>query len=574
MILESVEHGPLIWTMVEENGVIRTKKYAELSAAEKIQERVQLLMQGTSLTKQERECKLYDAFDKFTHIKGESIHTYYLRFTQLINDMNVYKMKMKQFQVNTKFLNCLPPKWSKFVNDVKLVKDLHTSNYDQLHTYLEQHELHANEVRLMLERNQDLLVFPKQPRNAAWFKEKAMLAEAHEAGQILDEEQLVFLADPRIPADQAQTIIPHNDTFQTEDLDTYDSDYDDLLNAQAVLMANISNYGFDVISEVPNSKTYLNDMDNQKRSFVFSMRINEKQKTLSSTQAKDTNQEKLYLLHMDFCSPMRVASINGKRDDWDRLFQPMFDEYFNTPTIDVSPVQEAAAPRAKVLADSPMSISINQGAPSTSISSSQEQEHSLIISQEPKNFKQAMTKPSWIDAMQEEIHEFERFKVWELVPVQITQEEGIDFEESFAPVARIEATRIFVANAAHKNMIYQMDVKTAFLNIKLKEEVYVLQLEGFVDQGNPSHVYKLKRLFTVSNKQHVHDYGFQFNKVSLYYDNKSAIALCCKNVQHSRAKHIDVRYHFIKERIGNGIVKLYFVRTEYHLADIFTKPLP
>ncbi|GJU05776.1 hypothetical protein Tco_1122206 [Tanacetum coccineum] len=138
MILESVEHGPLIWPTVEENSVIRTKKYAELSAAEKIQadcdikatniilqglpadiyslvnhdrvakdlwERVQLLMQCTSLTKQERECKLYNAFDKFTHIKGESLHMYYLRFTQLINDMNIYKMKNgSTIQVITKSL--------------------------------------------------------------------------------------------------------------------------------------------------------------------------------------------------------------------------------------------------------------------------------------------------------------------------------------------------------------------------------------------------------------------------------------------------------------------------------------
>ncbi|GJR87422.1 hypothetical protein Tco_0211433 [Tanacetum coccineum] len=70
------------------------------------------------------------------------------------------------------------------------------------------------------------------------------------------------------------------------------------------------------------------------------------------------------------------------------------------------------------------------------------------------------------------------------------------------------------------------------------------------------------------------DYDFEFNKIPLYYDNKSAIALCCNNVQHSRAKHIDVRYHFIKEQVENGIVELYFVRTEYQLADIFTKPLP
>ncbi|GJS90174.1 hypothetical protein Tco_0772810 [Tanacetum coccineum] len=70
------------------------------------------------------------------------------------------------------------------------------------------------------------------------------------------------------------------------------------------------------------------------------------------------------------------------------------------------------------------------------------------------------------------------------------------------------------------------------------------------------------------------DYGFQFNKIPLYCDNKSVIALCCNNVQHSRAKHIDIRYHFIKEQVENGIVELYFVRTEYQLADIFTKLLP
>ncbi|GJW38571.1 hypothetical protein Tco_0064416 [Tanacetum coccineum] len=93
--------------------------------------------------------------------------------------------------------------------------------------------------------------------------EKAMLAEAQEDEQILDEEQLTFLADTGIPASQAQTVIPHNAAFQIKDLDTYDLDYDDLSTAQAVLMANISNYGSDIISEVPNSETYLNDMDNQ-----------------------------------------------------------------------------------------------------------------------------------------------------------------------------------------------------------------------------------------------------------------------------------------------------------------------
>ncbi|GKB36190.1 putative ribonuclease H-like domain-containing protein [Tanacetum coccineum] len=105
---------------------------------------------------------------------------------------------------------------------------------------------------------------PKRPRNIARYKDKAMLAEAQEAGHILDEEQLAFLADPRVSDGQAvQTIISNNAAFQTEDLDTYDSDCDDISNAKAVLMANISNYGSDVILEVPHSETYLNDMENQ-----------------------------------------------------------------------------------------------------------------------------------------------------------------------------------------------------------------------------------------------------------------------------------------------------------------------
>ncbi|GJR84634.1 retrovirus-related pol polyprotein from transposon TNT 1-94 [Tanacetum coccineum] len=376
----------------------------------------------------------------------------------------------------------------------------------------------------------------------------------------------------------------------------------------------------------------------------------------------------------------------------------MFDEYFNPPPNAISPVPVAAAARAVDLADLPMSTSIDQDAPSTSIPSTQEQDQSPIIS----------------------------------------QEEEIDFEESFASVARIEAIRIFVANSVNKNMtIYQMDIKIAFLNGELKEEVYVSQPEAFVDQDNPSHVYKLKKalyglkqaphtwydmlssflisqhfskgivdptLFTrkarndlllvqiyvndiifastntamcnkfanlmttkfkMSMMGQIHtyggknklnedlqgtpvdatlyrgmigslmyltssrpdliyavclcaryqakpysdadhagcqdirrstsgsaqflgdklvswsskkqkstaissteaeyialsgccaqilwmrsqltDYGFQFNKIPLYCDNKNAIALCCNNVQHSRAKHIDVRYHFIKE---------------------------
>ncbi|GKB85324.1 hypothetical protein Tco_0957596 [Tanacetum coccineum] len=113
----------------------------ELSAIENIQ--ADCDCKATNIVTQKRECKLYDEFDKFTFVKGETLYQYYWRFAQLINSMNVINMSMREVQVNTKFLNSLPPEWSKFVTDVKLARDLHTTNYDQLYSYLEQHEVHA-----------------------------------------------------------------------------------------------------------------------------------------------------------------------------------------------------------------------------------------------------------------------------------------------------------------------------------------------------------------------------------------------------------------------------------------------
>nr|GEU56729.1 retrovirus-related Pol polyprotein from transposon TNT 1-94 [Tanacetum cinerariifolium] len=149
-----------------------------------------------------------------------------------------------------------------------------------------------------------------------------------------------------------------------------------------------------------------------------------------------------------------------------------------------------------------------------------------ISTMEPKNVKEAMTNPAWIDSMQEELLQFKRLDVWVLVPAPdnispltlkwlfknkheeeqtviqnksrlvvrgYRQEEGIDFEESFASVARMEAIKIFLVYTAHKSFsVFQMDVKTAFLHGSLKEDVYVCQPEGFIDADHPSHVYKLK----------------------------------------------------------------------------------
>ncbi|GKE81717.1 retrovirus-related pol polyprotein from transposon TNT 1-94, partial [Tanacetum coccineum] len=110
-----------------------------------------------------KKSKLYDEFDKFAYKKGEILRDFYLRFLLLLNDMNIYNMKLEQFQVNNKFLNTLPPEWSKFVTDFKLVRDLQTTNIDQLHAYLGQHEFHANKVCLMHECNSDLLALYGSP---------------------------------------------------------------------------------------------------------------------------------------------------------------------------------------------------------------------------------------------------------------------------------------------------------------------------------------------------------------------------------------------------------------------------
>ncbi|GKE09066.1 retrovirus-related pol polyprotein from transposon TNT 1-94, partial [Tanacetum coccineum] len=128
---------------------------------------------------------------------------------------------------------------------------------------------------------------------------------------------------------------------------------------------------------------------------------------------------------------------------------------------------------------------------------------------EPKNIKEAMADSAWIEAMQEELYQFDRLDIWKnkrdeentiirnkarLVAKGYAQKEGIDFQESFAQVAQLEAVRLIIAYAAHKSFsVYQMDVKTSFLYGPLKEEVYVNHSDGFVDPYHHDHVYRLKK---------------------------------------------------------------------------------
>ncbi|GJU71680.1 hypothetical protein Tco_1263085 [Tanacetum coccineum] len=324
IILNSVENGPLVWlTVALENGIVKPKTYEELSDKEKLQadcdlkatkivlqdlppyvydlvnyhkvakyiwDRVKLLMQGTSLSKQERECKLCDEFVKFSYVKGETLHQYYLRFAQLINDMNIIQMTMQLVQVKTKFLNSLPREWGKFVTDVKLAKDLHTSNYDQLYAYLEQHEFPEIDAGLAV-----TTLLPGDDSIACINKAMAFLSVVFTPRYPSTNNQLRYSSNPRnqatvqdsrvtvqqVQVRQAQNVVSScsqgnasgsrgntscqvkAEAFQTDDLDAYDSDCDDISSPKAVLMTNLSSYDSDVLSEVPYSNTSQNDMMNQ-----------------------------------------------------------------------------------------------------------------------------------------------------------------------------------------------------------------------------------------------------------------------------------------------------------------------
>ncbi|GKF32642.1 retrovirus-related pol polyprotein from transposon TNT 1-94, partial [Tanacetum coccineum] len=142
------------------------------------------------------------------------------------------------------------------------------------------------------------------------------------------------------------------------------------------------------------------------------------------------------------------------------------------------------------------------------------------------------------------------------------QEEGIDFEESFAPVARLEAIRIFLAFAAHMNMVvYQMDVKNAFLNCNLREEVYVSQPDRFVDKDNPNHVYKLKKAL----------YGLK-QALRAWYDMFSSFLIS----QHFSKGSVDLTLFICRDGKELLLVQIYvddiiFAASTPELCDRFSK---
>ncbi|GJX51228.1 retrovirus-related pol polyprotein from transposon TNT 1-94 [Tanacetum coccineum] len=171
-ILKSIDEGPFQMGTFQETLAEGTEGVLNLGPdrprslinhytdAKDIWDNVKMLLEGSELTKEDRESQLYDDFEHFRHHKGETIHDYYVQFAKLINDMRNIKMTMSRMQLNSKFVNNMLPEWGRFVTAVKLNKGLRDSNYDQLYAYLKQHEAHANENKMMLERFTQLNVDP------------------------------------------------------------------------------------------------------------------------------------------------------------------------------------------------------------------------------------------------------------------------------------------------------------------------------------------------------------------------------------------------------------------------------
>nr|GEZ01166.1 retrovirus-related Pol polyprotein from transposon TNT 1-94 [Tanacetum cinerariifolium] len=197
-------------------------------------------------------------------------------------------------------------------------------------------------------------------------------------------------------------------------------------------------------------------------------------------------------------------------------------------------------------------------------------------------YKEALTQSCWIEAMQEELNEFKRLEVWELVP-RPDQVMVITLKWIYKKSKLDEDKEGKAVDPSHyRGSAYrkarpcsQKDLSIPSRNRSLGSMLVVKRQKSAAISSTEAKYIALSGCCAqiLWMRSQLSDYGLGFNKIPMYCDNKSAIALCCNNVQHSRPKHIDIRYHFIKEQVENGVIELYFINTEYQLADLFTKAL-
>nr|GEX86075.1 retrotransposon protein, putative, unclassified [Tanacetum cinerariifolium] len=586
------------------------------------------------MTKQERDSMLYDEFDKFTFKPGESIHSYYLRFVKSINDINMIPVSMTPMQINTKFVNHLQPEWSRFVTAAKQARNLHNVTFDQLvgnarenqprvikcyncNDHVDAYdsesddEATANAIFMVnlshVGSLNDDMVAPhyssdthfEVPHYDTYHDSNMLNSNIQELGYIenilsnnesYDElkgnndvlsytDYMLTIGNdkdnyvpPLVQKNDMMLFVTEQIKSQVEKCNMVNQDAKSLNESLTSKLERYKDkvrvleyavkYGHSEQEAYQSRELYsaINDRNREVKDF-------EKQVFSQQTQMKDFETLKKELSEKTTLSPHEIGSweqtdIKGAfkadvipfTENLKETFK-LFENGFITEVKDMKDIFEQTENEPKA------DIGIFIG-----YSLSKKAYH--IYNKRTRQIMETMNiQFDEITKMASEQHDSGP-KLQDTTGASSSStsidndapsEEGIDFEESFAPVARIEAIRIFLAYAAHKNMS------------KLDEDpnetlVYLLVIEEWSDPLCTSRpVAKIQGKLT--------DYGFDYNKIPLYSDSQSTIALSCNSVQHSKMKHIIVWYHFIKEQVKNKVVELYFVKTDNQLADILTKAL-
>nr|GEX71235.1 hypothetical protein [Tanacetum cinerariifolium] len=356
-------------------------------------------------------------------------------------------------------------------------------------------------------------------RDEAWFKDKVLLY-----------------------------VVTNNAAYQADDLDAYDSDCDEINSTKIALMENLSHYGSDNLAETTP----------ETHSSVIPQNVEE-----------DIHDIKVTHMENDSLFGVSIPEVTSAQSS-----------STVSPHTLVQPDHQIPQHNSKWTKDHPLEQALFC------------YYDAFLNLVEPKTYKDALTQSCWIEAMQEELNEFEKLEA-RLVAHGYHQEERIEFEESFAPVARLKAIQIFLAYAAHKNMVvYQMDVKTSFLNGNLREEVYISQSPRgiFINQSK----YALESLKKygfkscdpvdtpmVEKSKLDEDKEGKAVDMSHYRAFADADHAGCQDTRRSTSGSLQfmgerlIRWSSKRQKsaVENGVIELYFVNTEYQLADLFTKAL-
>ncbi|GJT24478.1 hypothetical protein Tco_0894415 [Tanacetum coccineum] len=521
MILESVEHGPLIWPTIEENRVTKTKKYVELSATEKIQADCDL--KATNIILQGLPSDIYSLINHHRVAKDlwEKI------------DFGLAVLVFKHGDDPIDAIN----KMMSFVSTIVTSRFPSTNN--QLRNSSnprQQATIHDGRVT----------VPPLQGRQNSYTAGK---------GKVMNEEELEFLADPSIvEGPVTQSVITHNSTYQADDLDTYDSNCDEISTAKAVLMANLSSYGSDVLSEVPYSDNTHNDMLNQS---VQEIPYSEQTNLVNYPEIEITSVSNIipysqYLLE----TQNEVVQDTNSSTQQDAMILSVFEQ-LSSQVTNCNKVNED-----NLIANETLYAKLERYKEQVKLLERQNVDlgsREKLIIDDINRDKDAQKKKLGI--LIKKLLWKRKLKNWTCImescdPVDTPMVEKSKLDEDPQGKA-IDPTyyhgmvgTLMFLTSSRPDLVYAVsfaDADHAGCQDTIRNTSGSMQLLG-------------DRLVSWSSKRQ------KSTAISSTEAKYIALSGCC-------AQHIDIRYHFIKEQVENGVVELYFVSTEYQLADIFTKAL-